>query len=130
MDAGVLLTTVCETKPSVRIGDHVTPSFIGVDSSHNQLVNTVIYNTQHPIVLADRATAPADHSYHVVGHLMQGGDVLAHARTLPEVTEGDVLVVGKVGGYAACRATPSTADPGRRRSSWTAPRSRSLVAGR
>jgi diaminopimelate decarboxylase len=108
MDAGVLLTRVTEIKQSVAIGDQITPAFLGVDSSYNHVVSAVIYDTYHPIELARAAgVEPVDGTpYHVVGNLMQAGDVIARSRRIPgDVCPGDVLVVHKCGGYSSSRST-------------------------
>lgn len=105
MQSGALLTTVTEIKPSVVIEDESTPTFVGVDCSHNQLVSAVIYDTPHRILVADRPNAPPTQTCDVVGHLMQAGDVLGRSRPMPSVDVGDVLAIGRVGGYSSCRAT-------------------------
>jgi diaminopimelate decarboxylase len=104
MDAGVLLTKVTELKPPTISNGVRTPFFAGTDTSHNHLVSAVIYETFHPIWVADRPDDRPAHNYHVVGNLMQSGDILAADRPLPELRVGDVLAIGKCGGYSACRA--------------------------
>lgn len=104
MDAGVLLTRVTELKPPVTVAGEETPFFACTDTSHNALVSAVIYDTYHPIWVVDRADAPPARDYHVTGNLMQSGDIIAADRALPELARGDVLAVGKCGGYAASRA--------------------------
>lgn len=104
MDAGVLLTTVNEIKPSVMVHGERTPAFVGTNTSYNHVHSAVAYGTHHRIVVAGRPDAPATEMYHVTGNLMQAGDVLARDRALPPVKVGDVLAIEKCGGYKACRA--------------------------
>lgn len=103
--AGCLLARVTELKPPVDLDGRATPAFVGVDSSHNHLVSAVIYDTEHPIVLAERVREPPGGRFEVVGNLMQGGDVLARGCPLPLPRPGEVLVIGRCGGYAAWRAS-------------------------
>jgi diaminopimelate decarboxylase len=108
MDAGVLLTRVTEMKPPVELDGRSTAPFVCVDTSYNHVVSAVIYDTYHPIELARHADAPVDaqQRVHVVGNLMQAGDVIARDRALPAgVQVGDVLVIRKCGGYSSSRAT-------------------------
>jgi len=103
-DAGVLLTRVTELKPPVLVHSELTPFFAGTDTSYNAAVSTVLYGSYHGLYVADRAEAASTHTYDVVGHLMQAGDVLARGRPLPELREGDLLVMLNCGSYAASRA--------------------------
>jgi diaminopimelate decarboxylase len=100
----VLLTRVTELKPPVLVDSELTPFFAGTDTSYNAAVSTVLYGSYHGLYVAERAAAPSTHSYDVVGHLMQAGDVLARGRPLPELREGDLLVMLNCGSYAASRA--------------------------
>jgi diaminopimelate decarboxylase len=104
MNAGCLLASVSEIKESVKLDGYVSPTFVFIDSSHNHLVSAVIYDAEHPIVIADRASEAADGHYDIAGNLLQGGDILARRRALPLPAAGDVLVIGRCGGYAAWRA--------------------------
>jgi diaminopimelate decarboxylase len=104
LNAGCLVTRVTELKPAVTLDDFTSPSFVGVDTSHNHLVSSVIYGAEHPVWVAERADAQPDDTYDVVGNLMQAGDVIARGRPLPQPLPGDVLVIGRCGGYAAWRA--------------------------
>jgi diaminopimelate decarboxylase len=108
MDSGVLLTSVTELKPPVPLGNDSTPWFACVDSSYNHVASAVLYDTHHPITLARRGNENENENelYHVVGNLMQAGDVLARDRLLPSnLRAGDLLVIEKCGGYSSSRAT-------------------------
>lgn len=104
-DAGVLLTRVTELKPPVVVDGAPTPDFAGVDTSYNHVFSAAMYDSYHGIVVDQRAGQPADRRYHVVGNLMQAGDVLAKDRPLPELAVGDLLIIQNCGSYTACRAT-------------------------
>lgn len=100
MESGVLLTTVTEIKGS----------FVYVDSSTNHLISAAIYNTQHPVTVAGDTKAERA-VVSVVGGLHEVPDVLAGDRELPLLDVGDVLIVGKAGGYTASRATAFNGQP-------------------
>ena len=104
-DAGLLLTRVTEIKEPVLDDEGWTPRFAGTDTSYNHVFSAAMYDSYHQILLADRADDPADHEYHVVGNLMQAGDVLAKNRPLPKLAAGDLLVIRNCGGYSSARAT-------------------------
>jgi diaminopimelate decarboxylase len=104
MDAGVLLTTVTEIKPSVTSGDRRTPTFAYVDTSYNHVPSAVVDGVDHPVELARDRDAPAGPVVTVAGNLMQAGDLIVRERPLPQLAVGDVLVIGRCGAYTGTRA--------------------------
>jgi diaminopimelate decarboxylase len=104
MTSGFLLARVTEIKESVESPSGPTPRFVALDTSHNHVVSAVIYGTQHPVWAADAADAPPVWTCDVVGNLMQAGDVIARGRALPDLAPGDVVAIGRCGGYSASRA--------------------------
>jgi len=92
-DAGVLLTAVNTVK--------VTPfkSFVGVDAGFNTLVRPAMYGSYHHILVANKLNSPSKNTYDVAGPLCESGDILARDRKLPEVQEGDLLVILNAGAY-------------------------------
>lgn len=105
IEAGVLLTRVCELKLGVPVKGERTPDYVLCDTSFNHLPSAVIYKTRHPVCVADRPDEPPTGRYHVAGNLMQAADVLARDQPLPNPRPGDVLVFGNAGGYASARTT-------------------------
>ncbi|MCL2358134.1 MAG: diaminopimelate decarboxylase [Nitrososphaerota archaeon] len=92
-DASILLTTVNTVK--------VTPSrrFVGVDAGFNTLIRPTMYDSYHPILVANKLTATDKEIYDVAGPICESGDLLAKNRPLPEIMEGDLLAVLNAGAY-------------------------------
>ena len=92
-DASMLLTTVNTVK--------VTPTkkFAGVDAGFNTLIRPTMYGSYHPILVANKLTAPEKETYDVVGPICESGDALAKDRKLPKIEEGDLLAVLNAGAY-------------------------------
>jgi diaminopimelate decarboxylase len=90
--AGILITQVQYLKKtSVK-------NFIIVDTGMHHLLRPTLYEAHHgvwPIALKNPSTKIFD----VVGPICESGDFLALDRGLPEVNEGDFLVIADVGAY-------------------------------
>ena len=71
----------------------------------NSLIRPALYGAQHPIVNLTRLDAPVTGLADVVGPICESGDVLGHARALPDCREGDVLLIGDAGAYGAAMAS-------------------------
>lgn len=98
-DAGALLVRVQYVKESEG------KTFVIVDGGMSELIRPSHYGGYHEIEPAtdqpDRAVAPVD----VVGPICETGDFLALERPLPEVRQGDVLVVRTAGAYGFSMAS-------------------------
>ena len=92
-DASILLTTVNTLK--------ITPSkkFVGVDAGFNTLVRPTMYDSYHPILVANKVAKSDKETYDVVGPICESGDSLAKERQLPKVEEDDLLAVLNAGAY-------------------------------
>ena len=93
-DNGVLLTKVIFIKNG---GDK---RFVIVDAAMNDLLRPTLYDAYHDIEsVSPRAPHPllAD----IVGPVCETGDYLGLGRALPDVKEGDILVVKSAGAYGA-----------------------------
>ena len=104
-EAGILLTRVCEVRSSVEPGDGGSPAVAYVDTNSNHVMTAGLFGAYHPIWHAERPRALAVERYNVAGNLMQASDLLAEARPLPRLREGDLLAIGNCGAYAASRAS-------------------------
>ena len=104
-DASVLLTSVNTVK--------VTPAkkFVGVDAGFNTLIRPVMYGSYHPILVANKLGAAEKETYDVVGPICESGDALAKNRKLPEIEEGDLLVVLNAGAYGFSMSSQYNARP-------------------
>ena len=92
-DACVLLTSVNTIKTTPR------KNFVGVDAGLNTLIRPAMYDSYHPIVVANKLEATEEERYDVVGPICESGDVLAKERRLPSVEEGDLLAILNAGAY-------------------------------
>lgn len=93
-DNGVLLTSVIYNKATDE------KRFVIVDAAMNDLIRPTLYEAHHDIAsLAEREPhpLPAD----IVGPVCETGDYLGLGRNLPDVQEGDILVVRSAGAYGA-----------------------------
>ncbi len=98
-DAGYLETTVVECRPGTS-GDWI----VGVDASTNNLIGRLLYDTAHPVQAVSDSCGEAT-VVTIVGHLMQGGDVLARNIVLHLPKVGERLIFGLAGAYSATRAS-------------------------
>jgi len=92
-DAGVLLTKINTIKQTPH------KKFAGVDAGFNTLLRPTLYNSYHHILLANRTREPHNERYDVVGPICETGDVLAENRSLPKLSEGDLLTILTTGAY-------------------------------
>ncbi len=97
-EAGVLLTRVTQLK---RKGDI---RYVGVDAGMHTLLRPALYGAYHHVVDLTQLDAPPAGPATVVGPICETGDVLARDRVLPDVAEGDVLLVATAGAYGAVMA--------------------------
>lgn len=103
-EAGYLLTTVRVTK-RFQVGEAVHHCAI-VDGGMNLTPAHSLYGTYlHLYVEGKEGVEAASESFDVYGITNQAGDRLAVRRSLPPLTEGDVLVVRNAGAYAYARST-------------------------
>ncbi|MEM4658933.1 MAG: diaminopimelate decarboxylase [Sulfolobales archaeon] len=96
-NAGVLLTRVVEVKVVEFGGSRKV--FAIVDTSINHIVRSVMMGTYYEVVAASKADARHRVEVDVVGNLCMAGDVIAKARELPPLEEGDVLAFLNTGAY-------------------------------
>ena len=78
-DACVLLTSVNTIKTTPR------KNFVGVDAGLNTLIRPAMYDSYHPIVVANKLEATEEERYDVVGPICESGDVFAKDRRLPQL---------------------------------------------
>ncbi len=91
-NAGILVTKVLYLKKGVE------KEFVIVDAGMNDLMRPSLYGAYHhitPIVKKKRRTILAD----VVGPICESADFLAKEREMPEVRQGEYLVVMSAGAY-------------------------------
>lgn len=103
-DASYLLTRVNTVKESYR-------RFAGVDAGFNTLLRPAMYGSYHHILVADRPLDEAVEEIDIAGNVCESGDLFARDRKLPEIHEGDVLVVMNAGAYAFSMASQYNSRP-------------------
>jgi diaminopimelate decarboxylase len=90
-DAGYFITKVNVIKPTGRI------NFAGVDSGMNHLIRPMFYGAYHEIENISNPNGK-EKKYHVVGNICET-DTFAENRSIPEIREGDYLVIRNAGAY-------------------------------
>lgn len=89
---GFLLTHAIHHKDTYK-------HYIGVDASTVNLMRPAMYGAYHHITVPGKEQLPHDHLYDITGALCENNDKLAIDRALPEITEGDLLVIHDVGAH-------------------------------
>jgi diaminopimelate decarboxylase len=89
---GYLVTSVRSLKQTYR-------SYAGVDATMADLMRPGIYGAYHHVSVVGKADAPADHVYDLVGALCENNDKFALQRALPQLAEGDLLVLHDAGAH-------------------------------
>ncbi|XVU22787.1 diaminopimelate decarboxylase family protein [Actinoplanes sp. CA-054009] len=95
---GVLVTRVVNRMSKYR-------EVVGVDSTVNALLRSVVYDGVYHHVTAPFAEGARSETVDVVGSLCTNIDRLAVQRELPSVAEGDLLVVHDTGAHAHAMAS-------------------------
>lgn len=84
---------------------HIYKEYVGTDACAVNLMRPAMYGAYHHISVVgqpggtDKTRARADHTYDVVGSLCENNDKFAIDRALPEVEEGDLLVIHDTGAH-------------------------------
>jgi len=92
-EMGVLLAEVVSTDERDRY------RFVGVDAGFNVAPERRIYEEPIPLILCRAVDAPSERPVTVAGNINEGDDLWAEELPLPEVGEGDVIALLRVGSY-------------------------------
>ncbi len=103
-DSSVLLTRV----NSVKFGHK---NFANVDAGFNLLIRPTMYNSYHEVIVANKASCPAEETYSIAGPICETGDILAADRLLPAVEAGDIIAVLDTGAYGFSMASQYNCRP-------------------
>ncbi len=90
--AGALITRVLHRKSSYK-------EYVGVDASAVNLLRPAMYGSYHHLSVVGKAEEPETETYDVVGSLCENNDKFAIDRALPEVVEGDIIVIHDAGAH-------------------------------
>ena len=74
-------------------------SYIGVDASMANLMRPALYGAYHHVTVLGKENLPPSRTYDIVGSLCENNDKFAIARELPEIAEGDLLVIHDAGAH-------------------------------
>ena len=91
-NAGIMVTEVIYTK------SNSAKNFLIVDGAMNDLVRPSLYGSYHRIEEVEQHGRETK-EYDVVGPICESSDFLARERELPEIVEGERLVVYSAGAY-------------------------------
>ena len=89
---GCLVSTAIHKK-------HIYKEYIGLDACAVDLMRPAIYEAYHHITVAGKEDALCDHVYDVVGSLCENNDKFAEDRALPQINDGDLVVIHDTGAH-------------------------------
>ncbi len=106
-NAGALLTRVLYLKKSAA------KTFAIVDAGMNDLIRPALYEGYHEIVpvKSGNGDSPNRHKIDIVGPVCESGDFFALEREMPELREGDLLVIMSAGAYGFVMAANYNSRP-------------------
>ena len=73
--------------------------YIGVDACAANLMRPAMYGAYHHITVCGKRNLPLDHVYDVTGSLCENNDKFAIDRPLPEIRDGDLLIIHDTGAH-------------------------------
>lgn len=89
---GYLVTSVLHLK-------HIYKDYVGCDACSANLMRPLLYGAYHHITVLGKENEPTTKMYDVTGSLCENNDKFAINRPLPEVKEGDILVIHDTGAH-------------------------------
>ncbi len=89
---GYLVTKVLHLK-------HTYKDFVGTDACLANLMRPAMYGAYHHITILGKENEPTTKMYDVTGSLCENNDKFAIGRPLPQVREGDILVIHDTGAH-------------------------------
>ena len=89
---GYLVTTVLHLK-------HIYKEYVGCDACMANFMRPALYGAYHHITILGKENEPTTKMYDVTGSLCENNDKFAIDRPLPEVREGDILVIHDTGAH-------------------------------
>lgn len=89
---GYLVTTAIHHK-------HIWKEYIGTDASMANLMRPGMYGSYHHLTVLGKEDAPKDRVYDVTGSCVKNCDKFAVDRSLPEIVDGDILVIHDTGAH-------------------------------
>lgn len=96
--SGVLLTRTAYVKESRG------KAFLVLDAGMNDLIRPTLYEAYHGIRPVENPER-TPRTYDVVGPVCESGDLFASARSIPEIRDGELLVIETAGAYGFSMAS-------------------------
>ncbi|HPT84976.1 MAG TPA: diaminopimelate decarboxylase [Bacillota bacterium] len=93
-NAGVTLYTVCSVKEITGY-----KNYVAVDGGMTDNPRYALYSSPYTIIVANRASEPADFECTVAGRCCESGDLLAEGVNIQKCERGDILAVLCTGAY-------------------------------
>lgn len=78
---------------------HTHKEYVGLDACAANLMRPAMYGAYHHITVLGKEDAPCNHKYDVTGGLCENNDKFAIDRMLPEIDDGDYLVIHDTGAH-------------------------------
>ena len=103
-NAGILVSSVL----GVKIGDN--RNFLILDAAMNDLIRPAMYDAYHHIIPVKQRSSP-EAVYDVVGPVCETGDTFAKKRTMPKLTESDLVAFRSAGAYGAVMSSEYNTRP-------------------
>ncbi len=107
-NAGVLLSKIRYIKSGGA------RNFIILDAAMNDLIRPALYNASHalePVHPKTQTPIPPSKTYDIVGPVCETGDTFAVGSKLPEMAEGDLVILRSAGAYGAVQASEYNTRP-------------------
>ena len=83
----------------VRHVTHKYKDYVGLDATMADLMRPAMYGAYHHITVLGKEDILRDHIYDVTGSLCENNDKFAVDRALPEIDEGDYIVIHDTGAH-------------------------------
>ena len=78
---------------------HIYKEYVGLDACAVNLMRPAMYDAYHHITVAGKEDALCDHVYDVVGSLCENNDKFAVDHALPQIDDGDLVVIHDTGAH-------------------------------
>jgi diaminopimelate decarboxylase len=103
-NAGILVSSVL----GIKNGDN--RNFLILDAAMNDLIRPAMYDAYHDIIPVKQPSS-VKAVYDVVGPVCETGDTFAKKRTMPELSENDLVAFRSAGAYGAVMSSEYNTRP-------------------
>jgi len=78
---------------------HTYKDYVGLDACMTNLARPALYGAYHHITVIGKENQPTNHLYDVTGSLCENNDKFAIDRRLPQIEDGDLVVIHDTGAH-------------------------------